>query len=922
MPVDREKIRQAAEKLVEKEKFDKAIVEFRKLVADDPKDVRTLLRIGDLQLKLKSGQDGEKTRYEDSIGTYEQVGEYYFREGFAVKAIAVYKQIRGIITRHCAHLEGKYGHIVPRLAEIYTQLGLTSDALAAYDEVATRMRQEGRERDALDIFKKVVELDPQNPIVHLRVADSRARLGDIDKAVEAFGEAARIMLKLNRLDDAIKVLERLLEYRQEAEYALLCGETYLQRNGPNDAMTALSKLQIAFKANPKDLHTLSVLAKAFDAINQPKKAVEVLKEAARVARDKDESEFTRLTELLKQRAPDDPAVDQLVKQAVQRSSVEIAVAEASEEELGETEALDGSLEEELEIGDGDLEVEIESAAPSSTTLDAAARQLVQDAEQLYLAGRMPEAVDLLRQSIAGGAYGPATPQLRMKLSDLLLEAGDQRGAAGEKLVMARELIELGAGDRALAALDEVLLLEPGHPAALSMRAQLAPAAQSQVAAYPQAAADPFSELGANVPLASYDVESGGVDEVLHRTGPHSQAGYAYADGLEGGGTIAMEGSLDFAAEGFGAPPMASRRGGHMAVPLPSALAGLDERALEEADLLAELGQFGEARAILLVQLQNNPNHPLIMDRLAELDTLAGSQPAAMPAPAPEAHPSAQGYYADPRQSWANLDPQQYATGGYPAAQVPQHVPQQSMAPESDPYAQAGYAPTSGAYQTGHAAAMHPGDAYPPAPDPYQQQAYDPHAAAAYAAQQAQYSPYDTGQYAQAQLPADPAPAVPAAAPQGAGIRHEVAEGDNQTHYDLGVAYMEMGMASQAVSELTLAARDPIRECVCMSMIGTIHLQTGEIDAGLEALTRALNAPHKTREQELALGYEIANTYEAKGMVEQALYYFDWLTQIDPSYEDMRGSVGDRIRRLHAGSGPQPVPGAHGYPVPGAGHGQR
>src|SRR5690606_31346013 len=119
---------------VDKKRFDKAIVELRKVVADDPTDVRTLLRIGDLHLKLE--------QFEDAIATYEQVGDYYYREGFSVKAIAVYKQIRGIIRRHAEHLEGRYGHIVPRLAEIYTQLGLTSDALAAYDEVATRLRAE------------------------------------------------------------------------------------------------------------------------------------------------------------------------------------------------------------------------------------------------------------------------------------------------------------------------------------------------------------------------------------------------------------------------------------------------------------------------------------------------------------------------------------------------------------------------------------------------------------------------------------------------------------------------------------------------------------------------------------------------------------------------------------------------------------
>ena len=130
MAIDREKTLQAAQALVEKKKYDKAIVEYRKLVAHDPTDVRTLLKIGALHLKLD--------QHEGAITTYEQVGDHYFREGFSVKAIAVYKQIRGIITRHCPQLETKYGHILPRLADIYTQLGLTSDALAAYDEVATR----------------------------------------------------------------------------------------------------------------------------------------------------------------------------------------------------------------------------------------------------------------------------------------------------------------------------------------------------------------------------------------------------------------------------------------------------------------------------------------------------------------------------------------------------------------------------------------------------------------------------------------------------------------------------------------------------------------------------------------------------------------------------------------------------------------
>ena len=203
--VDRDKVLQAAQKLVEKKRYDKAIVEYQKLVVDDPKDVRTLLKIGDLYLKME--------QHADAIGTYERVGQFYSTQGFHLKAIAVYKQIREIIHKHVPHLEDRFGHIVPKLAETYAQLGLTSDALAAYDEVATRYQRAGRDRDAIDVFRKVVELDPQNPLPHLRLAEAFMRVKDVDSALQRFGAASEILLRLGRRDDALKVVERLLQHR-------------------------------------------------------------------------------------------------------------------------------------------------------------------------------------------------------------------------------------------------------------------------------------------------------------------------------------------------------------------------------------------------------------------------------------------------------------------------------------------------------------------------------------------------------------------------------------------------------------------------------------------------------------------------------------------------------------------------------------
>ena len=65
MAIDREKVLEAASKFVEKKRYDKAIVEYQKLIESDPNDARTLLKMGDLQLKMAA--------YPEAITTYERV---------------------------------------------------------------------------------------------------------------------------------------------------------------------------------------------------------------------------------------------------------------------------------------------------------------------------------------------------------------------------------------------------------------------------------------------------------------------------------------------------------------------------------------------------------------------------------------------------------------------------------------------------------------------------------------------------------------------------------------------------------------------------------------------------------------------------------------------------------------------------------
>ncbi len=308
MAIDRDKVLQAAQKFVEKKKYDKAVLEYQKLVAEDPNDARTLLKIGDLQSKMEA--------YPDAIGTYERVGKFYASQGFALKAIAVYKQIRELIAKHAPQLEERYGHITPKLADLYQQLGLTSDALAALDEVATRFQRQNKDQEAIDVFRKIVELDPTNPLPHLRLAEALSRVKDTEAAVAEFGLAASQLVRLGRRDDALKVIERLLHHRQDPTHARIAAELYLARNQQNDGMQALSKLQICFQANPKDLDTLALLARAFAALGQAAKGIEVQKEMANIAREQGKTElFKQLVEKLQRAAPNDEGVRALIATA-------------------------------------------------------------------------------------------------------------------------------------------------------------------------------------------------------------------------------------------------------------------------------------------------------------------------------------------------------------------------------------------------------------------------------------------------------------------------------------------------------------------------------------------------------------------------------------------------------------------------------
>ncbi|MFT3695490.1 MAG: tetratricopeptide repeat protein [Kofleriaceae bacterium] len=133
------------------------------------------------------------------------------------------------------------------------------------------------------------------------------------------------------------------------------------------------------------------------------------------------------------------------------------------------------------------------------------------------------------------------------------------------------------------------------------------------------------------------------------------------------------------------------------------------------------------------------------------------------------------------------------------------------------------------------------------------------------------------------------------------LEKPVEEGDADTHYDLGLAYKEMGLFDEAAKAFEKAMRAPGREAQCRVMLGMCQREQGNPQEAIHQFKQGLHANPSDREA-LSLYYEIGVTYESIGDVGEALYYFEAVTKRDPKFADA-GVRADQIRA--SGTAAQP-----------------
>jgi len=236
---NKQKVLSAAEKCVQQGKLQNAISEYQKILKHDPKDLTVMNTIGDLHARV-----GERDK---AIECFRNVGDAYAVQGFTVKAIAMYKKLSKIKpSLEC----------VLRLAELYTQQGLFNDARAQYLQVAEEFIRTGQLEQAVRIFEKTLEMDPENTSMRSKLAEVYVKLGKKEEAWKLLSASAETLRAKGQLLAAEEILQKMLKLEPNSSYALVMrGRAALEAGDLSATIDSLGKVA-DIDSNPEALRAL------------------------------------------------------------------------------------------------------------------------------------------------------------------------------------------------------------------------------------------------------------------------------------------------------------------------------------------------------------------------------------------------------------------------------------------------------------------------------------------------------------------------------------------------------------------------------------------------------------------------------------------------------------------------------------------
>src|SRR6516165_2511039 len=205
MAYNKSKFVEAAQKLLNQGKVAHAIAEYQQILRYEPRDQVTLMTIGELYIR-----QGETLQ---AIDYFERLAQLFVSDGFLTKAIAVYKRIAKLAPEEIRPLE--------KLADLYVQQGVMSEARPLFLQLAELHLKNGKQPEAIALLKKLLQAEPDNLRIQIRLADLYQAMGQSDEALESYVSAAQRALARGEQAECEKLADKALQLRPKHLDALI-----------------------------------------------------------------------------------------------------------------------------------------------------------------------------------------------------------------------------------------------------------------------------------------------------------------------------------------------------------------------------------------------------------------------------------------------------------------------------------------------------------------------------------------------------------------------------------------------------------------------------------------------------------------------------------------------------------------------------
>jgi len=796
MAFKRDAALQAAERQMARGKYEAALKEYERILADNPRDILALNKIGDIFVLLN--------RARESIPYFNRIAEHYARDGFFLKAIAIYKKIN--------KLDPSRLEIYSLLADLYSKQGLLPEARAQYQILADHHLKHGQAGAAIEVLRRLSAVDPNDIKSAVKLADLLTNEGRTDEALDQYGVVGEMLAKRGALDEAVSVFQKALRVGRDERRTLERFSRSLLESGHAETAARL------LKGQKRNSTTMGLLAEALTATGQLDEALQAAEAALAFDEHQDDARRLAVTLFLRRGEP-----------------------------LKAFEAVRGTVD--LALTNGNL-----GAAAS----------------WLEMLGR-----------------GADTPKpVLAKLVEVRRRAGDsaQTVAALRNLASA---CERDADAKAAAqAYRDILEILPND---YESRARLG-AAPPPAEAEPESPAQPRPSRESR---SSTEIEVEFDEKLIAETGPVHRKEFPRP---------------------ASSPAIPLDLGEVPAAPPPEEQW---KEARLEAEVFAKYGLVEKAMEKYRSLVRRQPEDLSVRHRYVEL---LGELKA--PALAAEARRLSSAYRAAGRSAEADAVASRFEAG---SALVPPASPPQTGPPR--------LTDVSASLDLDVLSTLSLPKPAPPGPPPTDDdlpvdsglgQALENQMALAHDRGEPFESPSAAAPVDESTLFSDEQEFFDLAAelekeledeeanpraPSFEGLTEEVSleqifrefkkgveqqlsPEDFETHYNLGIAYKEMGLLDEAIGEFQISAKDPARAVECCSMLGICFREKGLPQLAVEWFGRGIASPGISPEESLGLRYDLAEVYEQIGDESSARRTFLEIYGENANYRDVAERLGD------------------------------